>query len=95
MSKDIYKDTQYWDEDKQCRVPSVSEHVDKAKEFTLYQVSDGTCVDSIDCENQAISVIYIKGINDYRMSDDYEVVGSNDYVYRGWSISRDLLKKKN
>ncbi len=95
MSKDIYKDTQYWDVDKQCRVPSVSEHVDKAKEFTLYQVADGTCVDSIDCENQAISVIYIKGINDYKLSDDYEVVGTNDYVYRGWIISRDLLRKKN
>lgn len=95
MKEDIYKDVQFWDEDKQCRVPSVSEHIDMAKEFTLYHVSDGTCVDSIDCENQAISVIYIKGINDYRMSDDYEVVGTNDYVYRGWIISRDLLKKKN
>ena len=94
MTQNIDKDIQYWDTKKRCRVPYASEHVYDAEPITIWHVANTISVDSIDCENQTISVIYIKGINDYKISDDYEIVSKEDYKYRGWVITRDTLKKK-
>ena len=93
MTEDIHKDTQFWDSDKACRVPYASEYVDDATPFTLYHVRDGVAVDDIDSDNGRISVIYIKGINNYVISDDYQLCESHDYQYRGWKISRDVYAR--
>lgn len=90
MTEDIDKDIQYWDTEKKCRVPYASEHVDKATPITVWHVADGTPIDKIDCDNKDISVIYIKGINDYFVSDEYKLKDSKDYSYRGWIITRDV-----
>ena len=90
MTETVDKDIQYWDEARKSRVPFVSEHIDDSRPFVIYHVADGISVDEIDCENNHISVIYIKGINEYKISDDYELVESKDYSYRGWIITRDV-----
>ncbi len=93
MTGDIHKDTQFWDSDKACRVPYASEYVGDATPFILYHVRDGVPVDDIDSDNGKISVIYIKGINNYVISDDYQLCESHDYKYRGWNISRDVYAR--
>lgn len=88
------KDVQYWDYSKNKRVPYVSEHIKQAKEINVYHIAGECMLDSIDCDSQLISVIYIKGINDYNYSDSYEKVDSIEYSYWGWVMTRDILKRK-
>ena len=90
MTEDIDKDIQYWDTDKKSRVPYASEHVNETTPITVWHVTDGTPIDKIGCDNKDISVIYIKGINDYSVSDEYKLKDSKDYSYRGWIITRDV-----
>lgn len=90
MMDDIDKDIQYWDTDKKQRVPYASEHVNKATSITVWHVADGTMIDEIDCGDNDISVIYIKGINGYKISNRYALKDTKDYRYRGWIITRDV-----
>jgi hypothetical protein len=53
-------------------------------------VADGTPIDEIDCYDKDISVIYIKGINNYQISNRYALKDTRDYQYRGWIITRDV-----
>ena len=87
------KDLQYWDPVKKRRISYADVDVKGTVPIDVYHVADGTPVEGIDCENQTISVIYIKGINDYRISSDYRLADSTDYAYRGFIISRDVYSR--
>ncbi|MCR4749504.1 MAG: hypothetical protein K5877_06930 [Lachnospiraceae bacterium] len=93
MNSDTDKDLQYWDPVKKRRISYADVDVKGTVPIDVYHVEDGTPVEGIDCENQTISVIYIKGINDYRISSDYRLADSTDYAYRGFIISRDVYSR--
>ncbi len=90
MTDDIDKDIQYWNNDKNRRVPYASEHAYENTPVTVWHVADGTPIDEIDCYDKDISVIYIKGINNYQISNRYALKDTRDYQYRGWIITRDV-----
>lgn len=90
-------DIQYWDTEKQCRISYVEGKRSNSliKQFELYHLPQNKALDYLKCEDECnYSVIYIKGLNDYFRSSDYEIMESQTYDYRGWSITRDRVKMK-
>ena len=90
-TEDIVFDIQYWDAIKGKRVSYADESKDTAMQIEVFHVNDGIPVESIyeNPDGNTVSVIYIKGVNDYVISDDSRLISSKDYSYRGWTISRD------
>ena len=90
LNGDINRDTLFWDSVNRRRIPYCARHDETVKPVPICHVRDGVPVDSADCEKDAISVIYIRGINEYTISDSYVKTGEKDYSYRGWVITRDI-----
>ncbi len=91
-------DLQYWNDEKHCRISYADEGRDNSliKQLEIYHLPQNTTIDKLKQEDKDSyhSVIYIKGLNDYKQNLDYEIIESQTYNYRGWSITRDRLKRK-
>jgi len=93
--KFIDTDTLYWDSKNERRLSFTDELIgnENVEKIDIYHMASGEGLNDIRHAGM-ISVIYIKGISDYNIPDEYSLVDSKDYSYRGWTITRDIIKHK-
>ncbi|MBR6147680.1 MAG: hypothetical protein IKQ44_04880 [Lachnospiraceae bacterium] len=92
VSEKIDKDIQYWDRKRKCRVPYSFPRSENTEEFEIIHADSDSAIDNIDCENNIISVIYIRDNKEYQISDRYEYIDTRTYSYRGWIVTRDIYR---
>lgn len=84
-------DIQFWDTKHAMRVYKAD--IDMLSKDHVVPISVGHVRSDADLDiykpDDTISIIYIKGINDYAVPQSRKLIDSSEYSYRGWIVTKD------
>lgn len=83
----------FWNRKMKKRVAYASERVDAAEKREVTYLKEGYVIDDNIFDSEVVSVIYIDKLCDYSTNDDWKIIKSDTYKYRGWKVIRDQIKK--
>ncbi len=64
------------------------------KESKIYYIGENETLEKLDDMVKEFNLIYMKNVNDVDIPQGFEVVETQKYVYRGFEIYRDKVKRK-
>ena len=68
--------------------------LDSVKESKIYYIGENETLENLDDMVKEFSLIYLKNVNNVVIPQGFEVVETQKYVYRGFEIFRDKVKRK-